>query len=298
MARKCSCPHWWRGAKPGKTLLVTAGIHGDEFEGMEAIYRVFAELAPADMRGVFVAVPVVNPPAFEAGLRVNPDDRQDLARTFPGDPRGTVTEQIAHVLRSHYIRHADFFCDLHSAGQYYSITPWAGYHLHRATLEAQRQAARLFGLPIVWGTPGKPGRTLSAAAEFNVPAIYAEVRGEGRCRSEDVASYAHGIKQLLAHLEILPDVPAPYEPELIVENDTENAGFLQVQNRAAIGGLFAPQLDVGAIVERNQTIGVIRNALGEVAATVTATCPGKLVFLRTFRRVLPGDPLCAVLEIV
>src|SRR5262249_11013626 len=134
-----------RGSAPGKTLLATAGVHGDEFEGMAALRRLYEELDPRRLVGTFGAVPVANPPAFEAGLRTNPDDRQALARVFPGDPNGTVTEQLAHTLTHRLIRHADFYCDLHSAGQYYAMPPLVGYQLRpEPLLTAQRQAARAF----------------------------------------------------------------------------------------------------------------------------------------------------------
>src|SRR5262249_47418484 len=107
-----------RGARPGRTLLATAGGHGDEVEGMGALRRLYESLQPEQLSGTLVAVPVANPPAYEAALRTNPDDRQDLARTFPGNAVGTVTEQIAFALTHRFIRHADLYCDLHSAGQY------------------------------------------------------------------------------------------------------------------------------------------------------------------------------------
>src|SRR5712672_1228458 len=50
-----------RGTDPGKTLLAVAGVHGDEYEGMEAIRQVFAELEPDSMRGAFIGIPVANP---------------------------------------------------------------------------------------------------------------------------------------------------------------------------------------------------------------------------------------------
>ena len=56
-----------RGAAPGKTLFVSAGVHGDEFEGMACLWRLFEELRPADVAGTVAAVPVANPPAYEAG---------------------------------------------------------------------------------------------------------------------------------------------------------------------------------------------------------------------------------------
>src|SRR5262249_37343747 len=115
-----------RGAAPGKKVLITAGVHGDEFEGMAALWQLYEALDPRGSAGSLVAVPVATPPAFEGALRTTPDDRQDMARVFPGDPAGTVTEQLAHALAHRLIRHADFYCDLHSAGQYYAMPPLAG----------------------------------------------------------------------------------------------------------------------------------------------------------------------------
>src|SRR5688500_9360029 len=54
-----------RGRAAGPTLLAVAGVHGDEYEGMEAIRRVYAGLDPTRMRGAFVGLPVANPFAYE-----------------------------------------------------------------------------------------------------------------------------------------------------------------------------------------------------------------------------------------
>lgn len=281
----------------GKTLLATAGVHADEFEGIKALWQLFEQLEPDQLQGTFVAVPIVNTPSYEAALRTNPDDRQDLARVFPGDPGGTVTEQIAHTLTHRFIRHADFFCDLHSAGQYYAMPPLAGYMLcPEPRLSLQRAAAKAFGVPLTWGTPGLPGRSLSAAHDFNVPAIYAEITGEGRCRPDDVARYVHGVRQLLALLGISRGTLEVREPTWFVEDDRPKAGFLQVQNRAPFGGYFEPNVGVLSPVLRGQRVGVLRDAFGVVRHEVTATHQGRIVFLRTYPRVLAGDPLCTVVE--
>jgi predicted deacylase len=289
----CAC-----GAAPGKTLLITAGVHGDEFEGPAAIWRLFQSLDPVDLAGNVIAVPLANPPAYEAGLRTNPDDRQDLARVFPGDPQGTVTEQIAHALTQRFIRHADLYCDLHSAGQYYQMPPLAGYQLRpEPLLSQQRAAAKAFGLPLVWGTPGLPGRSLSAAGEHGVPAIYVEITGEGRCRAADVERYVHGLRQLLAHLAIAGERLEVYDPQWFVEDQRPGAGHLQVQHRAPIGGFFEPSRGVGDRVEEGQPVGVIRDRFGQTRHTLQASRSGMIVFLRTFPRVLCGDALCMILEL-
>lgn len=285
-----------QGSHAGPTLLVTAGVHGDEFEGMLAIWRVYESLIPAELHGTFVGVPIANPPAYEAGLRTNPDDRQDLARVFPGDRQGTVTEQLAHLLTERFLRHADLYCDLHSAGQYYAIAPLAGYQLRsEPLLSAQRQAARAFGLPLVWGTPVLPGRSLSAAGDLGIPAIYAEVQGEGRCRAEDVARHEEGIRRLLAHLRMIPQKLSQKDPEWLVEDDRPEAGFLQMQNRAPLSGFFESKVVLWEAVTPGQPLGQIRTAPGTITHLLTAACTGRVAFLRTFPRVLAGDPLCTLI---
>lgn len=285
-----------KGAKPGKTLLVTAGVHGDEFEGLVALRQVYEALEPQRLTGCFVAVPLANPPAYEAGLRTNPDDRQDLARVFPGDVAGTVTEQLALALTHRFIRHADLFCDLHSAGQYYAMPALTGYQIRpEPLLTVQRQAARAFGLPIVWGAGALPGRSLSAAADFGVPAIYAEITGEGRCQPGDVALYVRGLEQLMAFLGMTGQLPALPEPQWIIEDANPQAGYLQGQNRAPVGGFFEPAVGLWDPVQHGQHLGVIRDAFGAVRHVVQAPHDGRIVFLRTFPRVLAGDPLCTVL---
>ncbi|MCI0463922.1 MAG: succinylglutamate desuccinylase/aspartoacylase family protein [Gemmataceae bacterium] len=286
-----------RGKQPGKTLLVTAGVHGDEFEGMATLRQIHETLEPGRLVGTLIAVPVANPPAFEAGLRTNPDDRQDMARVFPGDPAGTVTEQLAHALTHRFIRHAELYCDLHSAGQYYAMPALVGYQLRpEPLLTVQRQAARAFGLPLIWGTPGLPGRSLSAAAELGVPALYAEITGEGRCRPADVERYVHGVRQLLAYLGMTGTPPATHEPTWFVEDARPQAGFLQVQNRAPMGGFFDAEVPLWGRVESGQRLGTIRDSLGVVRHIIRATHSGRIVFLRTFPRILAGDPICTVLE--
>src|SRR5262249_36971908 len=235
--------------------------------------------------------------AYEAALRTNPDDRQDMARIFPGDPAGTVTEQLACALTHRFIRHADFYCDLHSAGQYYRMPALTGYQLRpEPMLSVQRAAAKAFGLPIVWGTPGLLGRSLSAAAEHDVPAIYAETTGEGRCRPADVEQYVHGIRQLLALLVITLEPLVEHGPKWLIEDNRPGAGFLQVQNRAPVGGFFEPEVAVWDRVEKGQRIGTICDAVGDCRHMVTATQSGRIVFLRTYPRILAGEPVCTVLE--
>ena len=67
------------GAQPGKTLLVTAGIHAGEFNGTPAVIQVARELEPADMAGRAILLPCVNTSGFwTMHPRTLPDDDLNL----------------------------------------------------------------------------------------------------------------------------------------------------------------------------------------------------------------------------
>src|SRR5436190_2497382 len=197
------------GQQPGPHLLITGGVHGDEFEPMVAIRRLMANPTLAALRGKLTLVPVVNEAAFVRGQRLA-EDGLDLARTCPGRADGSITERIAHAL-SELIRASDYYIDLHTGGTALSVWPMTGYMLHADAnvLERQRAMARAFNLPVIWGTDSQlDGRSLSVARNANVPAIYAEYLGGGRCSADGIEAYVRGCRNVMAGLGML-DTPMP-----------------------------------------------------------------------------------------
>ena len=79
----------------GPTAFFQAGNHGDEYEGQIALTKLIRELEPGRIQGRVIILPAANLPAAMAGARVSPIDDGNLNRSFPGDPDGTVTQQIA-----------------------------------------------------------------------------------------------------------------------------------------------------------------------------------------------------------
>ena len=142
------------GQSDGPVLVVFAGVHGDEYEGVEAIPRVYASLDPSLLKGTLFAIPVCNVPAYETITRSSPVDHLNLARVFPGNAEGSITERIAQRLTDDVLAHADFFVDLHSGGMGYDIPTLVGY-IHQDTPLGQKSfdGARAFGAPVLWGHP-------------------------------------------------------------------------------------------------------------------------------------------------
>jgi predicted deacylase len=287
-------------ARPGPHLLITGGVHGDEFEPMQAVRRLGAELPTELIAGRVTLVPVVNEPAFRRRNRTA-EDELDLARTCPGCADGSVTQRIAAEL-SRLIQSADYYIDLHTGGTRLTVHPLAGYMLHRdpEILAKQRRMARVFGLPIVWGTdPNLNGRSLSVARDARVPAMYAEYLGGGRCDPQGVEAYVLGCRNVLIDLQMLEGVdslPADHDP-LVVEDPRPDSGHMQIQHPAPTEGFFVPQVKLGQRIARDQTLGTVCDVLGRQTVTVTAQRSGLVLVLHTFSRVEQNESLAVILEL-
>lgn len=293
----------FRSSVEGPHLLITGAVHGDEFEPIAAIYRLISlfekgDPTVADFRGSVTFIPVVNEPAFLRGHRCA-DDGLDLARTCPGRPDGSVTEQIAHEL-SQVIREANYYIDLHTGGTELCVAPLSGYMIHPnpSVLEKQRLMAQAFNLPIIWGTSANlDGRSLSVARDANVPAIYCEYLGSATCSSEGVDAYVDGCLNVMSVLGMIKR-PLPASRIVhVVENPTPGSGHMQVCNPSPVTGFFQSIVQLGDAVTTNDVLGYVIPLEGGAPVAVQATQSGIMIVLRTFPRVRAGESVGVVLEL-
>ncbi len=287
------------GHQPGPKLLITAGVHGDEFEPMAAVRRLMKEVDPQHLRGKLTLVPVVNESAFQMRRRAG-EDGKDLARTCPGLEVGSLTEQVAFAL-SQLIRSADYYIDLHTGGTAYTVLPLSGYTLHAdpKVLAVQRRMAQVFGLDVVWGTdPNLDGRSLSVARDANVPAIYCEYLGGGRCDPAGIDAYVRGCRNVMIELGLLegsPDIP---RPPLIVEDHRPDAGHMQINHPSPCEGFFEPAVVLGQRIRIGDLIGTVCDVLGERVERIESRYTGLVIVLHTFPTVAKDDSVAVVMEMV
>jgi predicted deacylase len=290
--------HVIAGQSPGPHLLITGGVHGDEFEPMVAIRRLMRLPELTELRGKLTLVPVVNEAAFARGHRVA-EDGLDLARTCPGRPAGSITERTAYAL-SELIRSADYYIDLHTGGTTLSVWPLTGYMLHPHTdvLEKQRRIARAFNLPVIWGTdPSLNGRSMSVARDANVPAIYAEYLGGGRCWSEGIQAYVTGCLNVMAALGMIDRPPPESRIQYTIEDPRPNSGHMQRCYPSPADGCFEAAVELGQPIQAGQPLGWVVDPLGRERHEVLAQQTGRILVLRTFPAVKKGDSLGVILEL-
>lgn len=279
-------------------LLIIAGVHGDEFEPMVAVRKTWERLVGREIRGRITLAPIVNEPAFQRGQRIA-EDGLDLARTMPGRADGTVTERVAAALAP-LIREADYLIDLHTGGRLFRISPLSGYMLHPdpQVLDVQRQMARAFNAPIVWGTqPQLDGRTLSVARDAKVPAIYVEAGGGERFDDSAVDLCVDGCLNVAGALGFLDHPKPPSAVEHVVEDPRDNSGYLQVMHPAPSAGFFEAAVQLNELVTAGQVWGRIVDPFGLPIGDVRAAESGLALFLRAVPAVKAGESTGGVLPL-
>jgi N2-acetyl-L-2,4-diaminobutanoate deacetylase len=275
------------GEHDGPTLALLGGVHGDELEGIAAVRMLLSALEPATLRGEVRAVAVANPPAFEARTRCSPDGG-NLARAFPGDAEGSVAEQAAQLLTEHVIAGADLLIDLHSAGSAYAMPWFVGYvSLPDAPSPKAAAAAGVFGAPLRWEHDSiNPGRSLSAALELGVPALYVECSGGSALRRDEVVGSVDGVRRVMRSLGML-DEPAPdASPGLLLVGGT---GDVDRSVSCTATGWCLTAVQAGDRVEPGALVAEILGADGTVVEQIRAPVGGTVMLLRRHAEVEAGD---------
>jgi predicted deacylase len=287
-----------KGVADGPHVLVTAGIHGDEHEGVVALQKLAADPFGLDA-GCLTIVPIVNESAYADGCRMG-SDGLDLARVFPGDSAGSHTERIAASL-SRLIATTDLYIDLHSGGMRLVMEPLVGYMLVSGdeVVARQRAMARAFGLSTVWGTSQDlPGRSLSVARDAGVAAIYAEYLGGGRCSDEGVNAYHQGCLNVLAWAGMIPGSVPDNVVKRHVEDSRPGSGHLQTQHRSPVNGGWKALPALGAELQKGDLLGYVHVPEAGCREPAFAECSGRLIGVRVDGYVDQGDSLAVILEYV
>ncbi len=280
-----------RGVRAGPTLVVTANLHGDEYERVRAILETFESLDAGQMSGDLIAVPVVNGPAFWSATRTSPLDGANLARVFPGSATGKPSQRIAWHLAHTVIASADLYLDLHSGGIRYRMPSMVGY---AAEDPRGRAAAENFGAAVIWGHPPPidPGRTVSFASERGIPWLYTEARGAGRIHPDDLVMMRRGIRNMLCHLGILPEAPQliPITTRLHGSGNTDS-GLTATQ-----AGFLLKEVEILQPVATGDPLGRLVTTAGETLEEYRASTAGVVAMIRELPVVQPGDVLFLLAE--
>ena len=202
------------GCKPGRTALLLAGNHGNEYEGQVALRRLVSTVQPTELHGRLIVIPTISMAASASWSREWPDGT-NFNRVMPGDPRGIPAEQLAHFLSAVLIPRADIVYDLHTGGHNMRIQPStmcfaladAAPAQHREEVEAQlAMMAPLMMLrrqpPMARANGGMVWYESKLQGKITVGT---EWGGGGMCHPSDYESLYQGVLNSLRYLRVLQD---------------------------------------------------------------------------------------------
>ena len=277
------------GAAPGPTLLAVAAVHGNEYEGQEAVRAVFDRLDPAHLRGTFCAIPVCNLFAYEARSRATPPhlDGLNLARVFPGDPHGSLTRRFAHHLMQLALRNLggdDLFVDFHSASEDSNYLPLIGYRdITSPARAASEAAARHFGGARLWQIDDGAGMFNAETSRRGIPTVGTETTGQSGCRPEDVAIFTDGLRNLLRYKGMVPGDPPP-------RDDTPACRGVAVA--VARTGFLRLTHGLGVAVRAGDVLGTVVDVFGDAVEELHAPADGTIWMRRTCPATRAGEVAC------
>ena len=245
----------------GPTVLLSAGVHGDEFEGPAALMRLLQDLSPAEINGRIIILPALNTPAVLASSRVSPLDQVNMNRAFPGDANGGPTHMLAHFIETCLLPECDAAIDLHSGGKAAVFAPCV---LTQVDMQADTQTdigkrnmalADAFGAPFIWlsGKNNDNRSVNAAAARQGVSMVAAELGGGGGCDGLMTDFAERAVRRCLQHLGILSvTVEAEAAASRLVEFSASGHNLA-----APASGLFDRQFGLGDEVQVGDSAGYL-----------------------------------------
>jgi uncharacterized protein len=191
----------------GPSVFLSAGNHGNEYEGQIILHDLIRNLDLGTLKGRLIVMPALNYPAVLAASRISPLDQVNFNRAFPGDPNGTPSSMLAHYVETEILARCQAACDLHSGGPSGRYVPCAFLHGGGGPEHLRRKlaAARAFGAPWTVVTKGNSGSMTAACDRLGIVMVATELAGGGTIDREALAIGRAGLMRLLHHVGVLPE---------------------------------------------------------------------------------------------
>jgi predicted deacylase len=267
---------------PGPTLLIQAGLHGDEINGIEIVRRMLANKLFAIDKGAIVAVPILNIFGFIHFSRDVPDGK-DVNRSFPGTQKGSMASRIAYHYLNEIMHQIDIAIDLHTGGSQRHNFPQIRY-THEDNISAE--LASVFNAPFTFSSKLIKGSFRNAAYLMKKPTIVFEAGESMRFDDFSIAAGIEGILRILRYFDM-------------VKNSNEDYGGLKKTIyldkrrwlRAPTAGMFIPKVLNGTQMQKGVILGLVSDIYGKKTKLIKAPDDGYIICINHQAVVNQGDAL-------
>ncbi len=272
--------HVFRSENPGPKVLLMAGVHGDEINGIEIVRRTLAERWFENLLcGSVVVVPLVNTQGFNSFDR-DALDGKDINRSYPGSPNGSMASRLAYIFNKHILPEIDFGVDFHTGGNSNYNYPQIRYS---PTDPKSKELAEAFGAHFVVGSKFIPKSLRKNAFDHGKSIVVYEGGENLRFDQLSIDHGLAGIRRLLHAKGMFPDSIPMQSPSLHIQKSE--------WMRAERPGIFRWLKQSGETVKTGDTLAVINDPYGMDEIPVVAKKAGHIIGHNNMPVVGMGDAL-------
>lgn len=271
-----------RSKIPGPTVLITAGIHGDEVNGVEIVRQIIAKGINKPRKGTIICVPVINVFGFIHMDREFPDGR-DLNRVFPGGKGGSLASRVAYKLIKEIVPYADYIMDFHTGGA--DRFNAAQIRISEGSIKINK-LAKIFGAPFIYYSKNVNKTFRNTCYKMGIPILLFEGGKSFNIDSRITNTGVNGVKRVLDHLQMLNKkfkVSQPKKPCVLIAESK----WL----RAKYSGMFKASITINSKVVKGDVIGHITDPYGSFNHFVKAPNTGYIFNINESPIVYQGDAL-------
>lgn len=274
-----------RAKKDGPCILLTGGIHGDEFNGIEIVRQIISKEYNKPKTGTIICIPVVNTFGFLNQSREFPDGR-DLNRVFPGSKGGSLASRFAYNLMTQIIPHIDYCIDFHTGGRERFNAPQIRINDDPETIEL----AEVFGAPFILKSKNREKSFRDSCVKKGKKVLLFE-GGKSLSLNNDITSAGiFGALNVMQHLGI-----RDYTEELKDYTTKSKARSMLIEKsswvRARYSGMYHPIAQTGSFIQKGDVIGSVSGPYGDFERELKAPHSGYIICTNESAIVNQGDAL-------
>lgn len=269
-----------RAKADGPVVLFTAGLHGDELNGVEIVRQLIVRKINKPNRGTIICIPIINVFGFVNKNREFPDGR-DLNRVFPGSKTGSLASRFAWYLLNEVIPHVDYCVDFHAGGASRFNAPQIRIVPNNPEL---KKLSDVFNAPFTLYSKNIAGSFRTSCDKLGVKMLLFEGGKSLDINSDITHEGVDGAKRFLKHFNMLntkKKIKEPSAPSIYIEKS--------VWVRAKYSGLFQNKTGAGKFVTKGEVIACITDPFGKFEHKVKAPNSGYIINSNDAPIVFQGD---------
>lgn len=271
-----------RAKQPGPTVLLTAGIHGDEINGVEIVRQLIAKKMNKPQRGTTISIPILNIFGFLNAERAFPDGR-DLNRSFPGTRKGSLASRVAYHFSQEILPKADYCMDFHTGGS--SRFNAAQIRISPGNKDLL-SLAKVFQAPFTVYSTNIKKSFRSTCENMGIPILLFEGGKSLESHKQIVRTGVEGVCRVLDSLEMLKEEFSPTkleQPAVLVKKSR--------WVRAQRSGLLHVKIKCDKYVDKGEFLATITDPYGTMRFKVLAPNSGYIINVNHAPIVHQGDAI-------